>query len=81
MDDYPKEYFIELGGLSPYLVGRVSVFKLTSSYNVEIDIIQNESGKIFNHVKSLYNQSSEREAVDLSVHHLKQYLDSKAKLK
>lgn len=74
---FPQEYFIEIGKLSPFLVGRIQIFEHGINYNVEIDIIQKESGKIHNHVRSLYNQDDAREALDLSVQYLKDFLDSK----
>ncbi len=74
---YPQEHLIELSGLSPYLVGRIVIMEMDSVYNVEIDIIQNESGKIYNHVRSIFNEPDPREALDLSVQYLKDYLDLK----
>ena len=75
--NYPQEHLIELSGLSPYLVGRIVIMEIGSVYNVEIDIIQNESGKIYNHVRSIFNEPDPREALDLSVQYLKDYLDLK----
>lgn len=72
-----KEYYVELNGLSPHFVGRITLYPHGSNFNVEIDIVQSETGKIYNHVKSLHNQSDSRDAVDLAVYHLKKYLDSK----
>lgn len=77
LDLFPQEHMIELNGLSPFLMGRITIFKHDTNYNVEIDIIQSESGKIYNHVRSLYGQPEVREALDLSVQYLKDYLDSK----
>lgn len=74
---FPQEFFIELTGLSPFLVGRIIISKQGSYYNAEIDIVQQESGKIHNHVTILYQESDPREALDLGVHHLKLYLDKK----
>ena len=76
-DQYPIEHMIELKGLSPFLVGRITIFKQESGFNVEIDIIQNESGKIYNHVRSLYGEAEPREALDLAVQYLKNFLDNK----
>ncbi len=77
MSEFPQEHFIELSGLSPFLVGRIQIFMQYNLFNVEIDIIQQESGKIHNHVKSLYNQDDAREALDYSVQVLKNYLELK----
>lgn len=76
-NDFPQEHYIELTGLSPHFVGRIVIFKQEELFNVEIDIVQNESGKIYNHVKSLYQQPEPREALDTAVQHLKNYLQSK----
>ena len=76
-NDFPQEHLIELSGLSPYLVGRIVIIENGQYYNVEIDIVQNESGKIYNHVRSLFNEPDAREALDLSVQYLKDFLDSK----
>lgn len=62
-DLYPQEHLVELGGLSPHLVGRICVYKEGSKLNLEIDIIQSESGKIFKHVKSLYGQDDLQDAL------------------
>jgi hypothetical protein len=80
-NEYPQEYFIELDGLSPILVGRVTIFEVISThncfYNLEIDIVQSESGKIYNHVRSMFNQVEAREALDSAVQYLKEHLESK----
>lgn len=76
-EQYPIEHLIELKGLSPFLVGRITIFEIQSGFNVEIDIVQQESGKIHNHVKSLYGEPEAREALDLAVQHLKNYLDQR----
>lgn len=72
-----EEHLIELKGLSPFLVGRICIMPHGDMFNVEVDIIQSESGKIFNHVKILYNETDKREALNLGVHHLQNYLNSK----
>ena len=77
IEEFPQEHLVELKGLSPYLVGRITIFRHEQFFNVEIDIIQNESGKIYNHVRSMYNQPEAREALDLAVQYLKDFLDSK----
>jgi len=75
--EYPQEYLIELSGISPYFIGRIVIHQNDQFFNVDIDIVQSESGKIINHVKSLYNEPDARDALDSSVQHLKNYLDSK----
>jgi hypothetical protein len=76
-DEYPQDFYIELKGLSPDFVGRISIYKDGTKYNLEIDIVQNESGKIYSHVKSLFGETDPRDAIDSSVQILKTFLDSK----
>lgn len=76
-NEFPQEHLIELSGLSPFLVGRIVIFEQSSLFNVEIDLVQQETGKIYKHVKSMFNCDEPREALDLAVQHLKDFLDSK----
>jgi hypothetical protein len=76
--EYPQEHLIELLGLSPSFVGRITLFRQTNgNIDAEIDIVQTESGKIYSHVRSLYNHTDARDLLDLCVHYLKKFLDSK----
>jgi hypothetical protein len=74
---FPQEHLIELHGLSPEFVGRIVIYQQSKCFNVEIDIVQSETGKIYTHVKSLYDGDDARELLDLSVHHLKKFLAPK----
>jgi hypothetical protein len=76
-----EEHLIELKGLSPFLIGRITLNPYGLNYNVEIDIIQSESGKIFNHVTILYNEPDKNEAINLGVHHLQKFLENASKTK
>ncbi|MBG59155.1 MAG: hypothetical protein CME67_05065 [Halobacteriovoraceae bacterium] len=75
-DDYPKEKFVELKGLSPELVGRISVNKVRDQFDAEVDIVLSESGKIYKHIEILYKLDDEREALNMGIHRLKKYLNS-----
>ena len=75
---FPQEYFIRLHGLDPHFVGRITLYQGSNGVDVEIDIVQKDSGKIYNHVKSLYNQDEARESVDIAVQYLQDYLSSKS---
>lgn len=77
LTSFPCEFFIELEGISPFLVGRIVISQHGSTFNAEIDIVQNESGKIYNHVNIIYGESDPRETLDLAVHSLKRYLQNK----
>lgn len=75
---FPQEHLVELIGLSPTFVGRITLYKQNDGkIDAEIDIVQTESGKIYTHVKSLYNHADARDLLDLCVHHLKQFLQQK----
>ncbi len=74
--EFPAEYFIKLDG-QDFLLGRLSINKMNSSYWVEIDIVQKESKKIFAHVGNLYNTADLDEAVNRSVEMLAQYVKPK----
>jgi len=76
IQEFPAEFFVKLEG-NEFLLGRLSVNKMNSSYWVEIDIVQKESKKIFAHVGNVYNISELDEAVDRSVQTLSDYLKSK----
>ena len=62
--NYPKEYFIELKE-NDFLEIRLDINLLSGAnpYYVEINIVQKESGKIYQHLKTLYGYNSENEAL------------------
>lgn len=71
---FPEEHIIELKGISPFLVGRIVITQGDKGYDAEIDIIQTESGKIYNHVEIIYGEIDSREAFNLGLYKLKQFL-------
>jgi hypothetical protein len=71
--EFPTEFFIKLDG-QEFLLGRLSINKMNSSFWVEVDIVQKESKKIFAHVGNLYNVSDLDEAVTSSVQMLSSYV-------
>lgn len=73
--NFPQEHYIELKGLSPNIVGRITINEHFGKYNAEIDLVLQESGKIYQHVTMLFGLEDPRESLDLAVHHLKKYLD------
>ncbi len=77
--EFPAEYFIKLDG-QDFLLGRLSINKMNSSFWVEIDIVQKESKKIFAHVGNLYNVSDLDEAVTSSVQMLSGYVSPKGRV-
>lgn len=78
LNTFPQEFFVRLHGLDEHLKGRITLYQGVHGFDLEIDIVQKESGKIYNHVKSMYNESDAREAIDMAVQYLKDYLVSKS---
>jgi|SaaInlStandDraft_5_1057022.scaffolds.fasta_scaffold105313_2 hypothetical protein len=76
--EFPKEFKIELVGLSPLLIGRVIVLAQMETYCFEIDIVQNESGKIYKHVTTLFNQPDFDDGLNLAVQQVRDYLSHMA---
>ena len=77
--DFPQEHLVELSGLSPHYVGRITIYQDRLKYNIEVDIIQSESGKIYSHVKSRFGEEDVKDSLAGAVQDLKNFLDSKRK--
>ena len=75
--EFPQDFLIELKGLSPDFVGRITVHRHDESFMAEVDIVQNESGKIYARVKDQYEGDDARELVDLGVHYLRKYMEER----
>lgn len=78
ISEFPAEFFIKLEG-QEFLLGRLSINKMNSSFWVEVDIVQKESKKIWAHVTDLYGIAELDEAIDRSVQALSDFLKSKSK--
>jgi hypothetical protein len=76
--EFPAEYFIKLAD-QDFLLGRLTINKMTGSFWVEVDIVQKESKKIWAHVGNLYGIKELDEAVDLSVQSLSNFLSKNQK--
>lgn len=74
--EFPSEFFVKLDG-QEFLLGRLSINKMNSSFWVEIDIVQKESKKIWAHVDNIYGVAELDEAVVRSVQRLSEYLKKK----
>lgn len=72
-EEYPQDYFIELEN-EDYRVGRLSLNKLQNTFVMEIDIVQKESMKIWQHVDILFNLPERDEAIDAGVQRLSNFL-------
>lgn len=79
MGEYPQEFFIKLGE-HPYLVGRLTLNWINKKFNVEIDIVQIESKKIWSHVDILYGVDEKDECLERAVQRLSDYLKTKQTL-
>lgn len=75
--EFPIEHIVELKELSPYLVGRVTIYQNLNKFDTEVDIVLTETGKIYNHVGQVFSQSTSKEAFDLSYRKLKIFLRNK----
>ena len=71
--EYPKDFFVRLEN-DEYREGRISVNKLNSEFMAEIDIVQKESRKIWQHVKSIYSCPTEHDALEDASYLLGKYL-------
>jgi hypothetical protein len=78
INEFPAEFFVKLDG-QDFLLGRLSINKMNSTFWVEIDIVQKESKKIWAHVGNVYGVAELDEAVDRSVQTLADYVRCKTK--
>ena len=74
MSDYPREKYIELEN-NPYLLGRITIHQVKEDFHAEVDIIHQESHKIFKHVAIVYQQQSAEEALITGIQRLRQFLE------
>lgn len=72
-EDFPKDYFVTIENDS-FREGRISVNKLNQEFVAEIDIVQIESRKIWQHVKTIYGRSTARDALEDASYTLGKYL-------
>lgn len=70
---YPKEFFIKISE-EEFRIGRLTVNKNSRGFTCEIDIVQKESMKIWQHVEFLQNLPDEHEAVEMGVQGLTSFL-------
>lgn len=61
-----REYIIKFDGLMDHLEGRITIIQIGEKYNAEINLVMIESGKIYKHIKNIYDHSSEEELVRIS---------------
>jgi hypothetical protein len=79
--EYPIDYFVPLTG-DEFLLGRITVNKLMlakgQAFNVEIDLVQSESRKIWRHIQNLYQIPDEQEALELAMQKLSEFVRNKS---
>ena len=75
--DYPKEYFVKIDG-NDFLEIRLEVNLLSGPrpYCVEINIVQKNSNKIYQHLKTLYGYYDEEESLREANHFIANYKSS-----
>ncbi|TDJ05406.1 MAG: hypothetical protein E2O68_06425 [Deltaproteobacteria bacterium] len=72
MEEYPQDYFVKIEN-EEHHIGRITLNK-AKHFNVEIDIVQKESKKIFRHVDMLFDIKDRVEAIDSGVQVLANFL-------
>ncbi len=72
-DIFPKEFFIKISE-EEFRIGRITVNKNSRGFTAEVDIVQKESMKIWQHVEFIQNLEDEHEAVEMGVHKLSNFL-------
>jgi hypothetical protein len=73
LEQYPKEHFVVIEN-EPDFLGRITINKINEKYCAEIDIVQEESRKIFKHVNILYDREDELDAIDSAMQVLARFL-------
>lgn len=76
METFPHELFIKIENEN-YFIGRIIIHQIGRQFNAEIDIINEESRKIFCHVGIIYDQASGEEARIAGVQRLAEFLQNK----
>lgn len=71
--EYPQEFYIKIDN-NENLLGRITLNSIRSKFHIEIDIVFNESKKIFKHIGQEFEIEDSQEAVDLGVMKLSRYL-------
>jgi hypothetical protein len=74
MKEFPQEKYIELDN-NPYLLGRITIHQVKEDYHAEVDIIHQESHKIFKHIEIVYGQLSAEEALITGIQRLRRFLE------
>ena len=72
MEEYPQDYFVKIEN-EEHHIGRITVNK-AKNFNIEIDIVQKDSKKIFKHVDMLFDIDDKTEAIDSGVQVLAKFL-------
>ncbi len=70
-----EEFFVEITG-EPFHLGRLVIFSDRDKFNVDIDLVEKESKKIFHHIGRLY-QLEREDAVELAMQKLSHFLNKK----
>ena len=68
------EKFIKINKLHPFYEGRVIVNNISGRFSAEIAIVHSETKKIFQYVDTTYGADEAKEALDLGIQILSDYL-------
>ena len=72
-DIYPKEFFVKLSE-EEFRIGRITVNKNSRGFTAEVDIVQKETMKIWQHIEFLQHYEDEHEAMEMGVQKLSFFL-------
>ena len=73
MTEYPKEFLLPIDS-APYHWGKISINKISTGFYSEVQIVFKEGQKIFVHIDTLFNFTSEEECLNTSVQTLSNFL-------
>lgn len=69
-DSFPVEKYVEFTN-DPFFLGRIVVHKVKDSFHVEVDVVQTESHKIYQHIGRLYGLDDFEDALEMGYRELR----------
>jgi hypothetical protein len=76
--EFPQDLFIKIEN-EEYRIGRITINSISGKFNAEIDIVQKESKKIWQHIDILYNYTDMDDLIAASVQCFSNYLATNQK--
>lgn len=71
--EYPQDFFVNIDN-DQHRLGRITLNLHSDGFVVEIDIVQKESRKIWQHVDTIYKLEQADDALQTAVQRLSQFL-------